>query len=649
MNKIKRILKIYSFVLIVFLSGIAYITWRWVFTLNTLSSPFTTFWSYSLLFAEFLTLIVFTNFSLILLNFEKAKEVKIDNKLQEDYFKDVFRDGELITFQNYCPSVAIFICTLNESVDLLSTTIAACMNIDYPNKKVYVLDDGRREEIKNLTELFEANYITRETNKGFKAGNINNALSLTDSELVVVFDADHIASSTFLRETVYNFIDDSIAMIQTPQHFCNLDAFQQNLKMPDYLANEQDMFYKIIEPSLNEMDAVFCGGTNIIIRRKHLDKVGGFPTTTITEDSLLGLIFHANGYKVSYYNRPIAIGLAATGFDEYIKQRCRWAKGNLQIFMNPQNWNYYGKLKPLPRFLYLSGALYFLTPLARFIFLLAPVLFLFFDISPVFALFYQILLFQVTYFALKFTFILIKNINRGNIVLADVYDLITSIFTVGTIFQTVFIPKSLAKFKFVVTKKEFSGTERNIKYKFILILLFTILLLAEIQGINDLIVGDIYSALAVIANLFWNTINLVVMSFALRVVFDKPEKRRYQRVQADASIDLLDCGKVKHEGHILDTSRSGISFESDDEIENIDACKIKANIGGFTTFIQLLSKSKKGNKYIYKAVFKVPLVLNRMTKRLARRIEAYVRYAYRKPDLWDKEAQNDKMIKHNRD
>ena len=207
--------------------GLIYVTWRWAFTLNYYESPFTTFWSYALLIAEVITFLVFTNFSLVLLQAIKAEKIVLDNKLQNDYYKDVYNSkNELVTFKNYCPSVDIFICTLNEDIDLLSVTIAACIHIDYPNKKVYILDDGRRQEVKDLAEMIGCNYITRETNKGYKAGNINNALSLTNSEIVVIFDADHAPASTFLRETVYNFVDPNLALVQTPQHFCNIDAFQ---------------------------------------------------------------------------------------------------------------------------------------------------------------------------------------------------------------------------------------------------------------------------------------------------------------------------------------------------------------------------------------------------------------------------------------
>lgn len=626
---------IFIFFSIVFVLGITYVTWRWLYTLNLFTSPFTTFWSYSLCGAEILTLIVFTNFGLILLKSCKLEKTVPNNKLQQDYYKDVFHNGELLTFKNYCPSVDIFICTLNETVDMLSTTISACKNIDYPNHKVYVLDDGRREEVKELTELLGCNYITRQTNKGYKAGNINNALSLTNGEIVVIFDSDHVPASTFLRETVYNFINENVALVQTPQYFCNPDAFQKNLELPHFLSNEQDIFYRVIEPSLNEFDSVFCGGTNILLSRKLLASVGNFPENTITEDSLLGLEFHARGYKVIYYNRPIAVGLAASSFEEYIKQRCRWSKGNVQIIRNPANWKYYFKLKPQQAFFYLSSLLYFFTPIARLIYLTAPVLFLFFDISPILILFYQIFIFQMSYFFLKFTFMFAAKIRINNVILADVYDLVTSIFTIGGILQTMLIPPALAKFKFAVTKKEFNTSNTNYTYKLPLITIFVILVLAEFQGIYDILYSEPYSVLAVIANLFWNSTNIIIMYFAIKVVSEKPEKRTFQRVKVDDELILEDGKHNKFTTRVNDISKSGVSFVAPDEFKNVSSKEFETNIDEEDNQIDLLNCKETKGKYVCKSIFRKPIAIFKLTKRAVKHLDNYVKFAYKSPDKWD--------------
>ena len=68
--------------------------------------------------------------------------------------------------------------TYNESLQLLEKTIIASTQMAYPKNKfkVYVCDDGRRDELKALCKKYGVNYITREDNQGAKAGNINLSL-----------------------------------------------------------------------------------------------------------------------------------------------------------------------------------------------------------------------------------------------------------------------------------------------------------------------------------------------------------------------------------------------------------------------------------------------------------------------------------------
>ena len=110
----------------------------------------------------------------------------------------------------FVPSIDILICTYNEPVDLLKKTIIGAIKLKYNKEKlnVYVCDDGRRDEVKKLCEEYLVNYITRDTNEGAKAGNINNALKYINSEFVSILDADMIAKHNFLKKTMQYFLDD---------------------------------------------------------------------------------------------------------------------------------------------------------------------------------------------------------------------------------------------------------------------------------------------------------------------------------------------------------------------------------------------------------------------------------------------------------
>lgn len=60
--------------------------------------------------------------------------------------------------------------------------------------KIYLLDDGKRSEFAVFAADVGVGYITRNDNKHAKAGNLNHALTLTQGELICVFDCDHVAT-----------------------------------------------------------------------------------------------------------------------------------------------------------------------------------------------------------------------------------------------------------------------------------------------------------------------------------------------------------------------------------------------------------------------------------------------------------------------
>lgn len=76
-------------------------------------------------------------------------------------------------------TVDVFVTTYDEPVELLRRTVAGAKGITYPHT-TYILDDGRRDEVKALAQELGVGYISRDTNEHAKAGNLNNALQHTD-------------------------------------------------------------------------------------------------------------------------------------------------------------------------------------------------------------------------------------------------------------------------------------------------------------------------------------------------------------------------------------------------------------------------------------------------------------------------------------
>ena len=273
------------------------------------------------------------------------------------------------------PLVDVLICTYNESLQLLEKTIIASTQMAYPKNKfkVYVCDDGRRDELKALCKKYGVNYITREDNQGAKAGNINNALKYIKGDLFLVLDADMIPKKEFLQKTIGYFEDENLAFVQTPQCYYNKDMYQSNLKK--YIPNEQDFFMRDVQEARAYRGALLHVGTNAVFRRKFIDEIGGYPTCSITEDMAVGMLLQAKGYDSIFINKVLVLGLSASTFGELVKQRDRWCRGNIQVFKHYNPFILKG-LTPAQRICYVDGVLYWFSNLIKMFYIIVPILFL---------------------------------------------------------------------------------------------------------------------------------------------------------------------------------------------------------------------------------------------------------------------------------
>ena len=230
------------------------------------------------------------------------------------------------------PTVDVYIPTYSEPLEVLEKTITGALCLDYPNFKVWVLDDGKRAWLKAYCEEKGVGYITRSTNAHAKAGNINHALTKTSGEFVTIFDADFVAQRQFLMRCMGFFADPKVGIVQVPHTFYNADPLQTNLAVRKSIPDDQRFFFEAIMPSRDGWDAAFCCGSNSITRREALHAIGDkLPTDSLTEDMLLSLELLRKGYVTRYLNERLAFGLAPEGLRAFFIQRSRWARGAIQI------------------------------------------------------------------------------------------------------------------------------------------------------------------------------------------------------------------------------------------------------------------------------------------------------------------------------
>lgn len=449
------------------------------------------------------------------------------------------------------PPVDVFIATYNEPREVLEKTVLGCLALDWPEARVWVLDDGRRPWVHEMCLAKGAGYITRPDNKGAKAGNINHGLTLTDAPFVAVFDADFVPQRNFLLRTMGFFEQPQIGIVQIPHSFYNHDPMQTNLGLQQAMPDDQRFFFEAIMPGRDGWDAAFCCGSNSVTRRSVFEEIGGgLPEGSTTEDMLLTLACLRRGYVTRYLNEPLAYGLAPESNAAFFVQRQRWAQGAIQIL--------YLKLGPLGpglrlryRFLFLPTA--WLTQGLQSAFtILAPILFALFNMVPMVRVDLNAVIFHVVP--------MIVALIGGISLLAPgrYYPLAAQILTVFQTFRilpaslkTLLAPKGLT-FK-VTPKGSNSGSEAPTGVLLAALSLVGFSLLALALNMTDYRVVDYDGLIPIVA--FWLTLNMVMLLLVAMMCLEKPRVRLEERFPLRQGITL-----IGERGEMIQASQGDISI-----------------------------------------------------------------------------------------
>ncbi len=241
-----RIFILRAVIIATLLLGLNYIAWRWLFSLN-----WHAWWlAIPLVFSETYSLIDMALFSLTMWH---ARRRPAPPPAPPGLTVDVF------------------ITTYNEPEPLVIETARAARDIRYPHK-TWILDDGARAEMRAAAALLGVGYITRSSdwkNRPLhaKAGNLNNALMATESEFLLILDADQVPKPEILDRTLGYFDDPRVALIQTPQIFGNVAT-------GDPLGSQAPLFYGPIQQGKDGWNAAFFCGSNALLRREALMQLG---------------------------------------------------------------------------------------------------------------------------------------------------------------------------------------------------------------------------------------------------------------------------------------------------------------------------------------------------------------------------------------
>ncbi len=408
--------------------------------------------------------------------------------------------------EGFLPDIDIYIPVAGEPLEVIEATVKAVKDLNYKNFKVYLLNDGfvakksNWREAEDIARNIGVHCITRKSPGGAKAGNINNALKKTAGEIIVIFDADMKPHRDFLKKVLPWFINEKMGFVQVPQYYKNHSLNE----ITSGAWEQQEIFFGPVMEGKNRSNSAFICGTNVAIRRKALESVGGMQENNVAEDFVTSILIHQKGWRSHYINEILAEGLAPEDLLSYVRQQRRWARGSLETLIS-DNPLFKRGLTWSQKIQYLSSSLFYLNGIFVLIDMTIPLVYLYGGLRPVSATTSSFALFFIPYMFLILYSLYV--VSKGNITFRAIsFSVASWPLQLSAIKSLIFREKS----KFDITEKK--SRHGNFSYLALphFVYIFTALGLTTIglfrEGINP----------SILTNVVWVIFNIAMFSPFIR-------------------------------------------------------------------------------------------------------------------------------------
>lgn len=235
------------------------------------------------------------------------------------------------------PRVTVQLPIFNEA-EVIERLITAITQLNYPADRleIQVLDDSTDRTAHLAQTLVDRarqaghtiTYLHRTDRSGFKAGALKAGLTQASGEFIIIFDADFVPPSDYLRQTIPYFLNrPQLGFLQTRWGHLNphysLLTGAQSVALDGHFGVEQ------VARNRNGLLMNF-NGTGGVWRRAAIDGAGGWHGDTICEDLDLSYRAQLNGWQSLYLRDVVAPAELPPQLAAYKRQQFRWAKGSIQ-------------------------------------------------------------------------------------------------------------------------------------------------------------------------------------------------------------------------------------------------------------------------------------------------------------------------------
>lgn len=237
------------------------------------------------------------------------------------------------------PTISIIIPAHNEEL-VIAHTMKSMLKLDYPEDKleIIVVNDNSSDNtgkilsnIKKENPDREIKIITTDKSTGGKGK--SNALNIgfkeSKGEYIVVYDADNTPESLSLLYLVKTITSNKklgavIGKFRTRNKNTNILTRFINIETLSFQWITQAGRWRLLK-------LCTIPGTNFIIRRDILDKIGGWDIRALAEDTELSFNIYQLGYQIGFMPLAVTWEEEPDRFAVWFRQRLRWVEGNIYV------------------------------------------------------------------------------------------------------------------------------------------------------------------------------------------------------------------------------------------------------------------------------------------------------------------------------
>ena len=222
-------------------------------------------------------------------------------------------------------SVTAIIPAFNEEKNI-ERTIKSVFSQTKRARKIIIIDDKSTDGTLKVLNKFHSLTIIKNNRRLGKAASINQVLSLIETDLALIVDADTELEATFIEKACKEFSEKDIVALSgfvlTSESSPN--TFIKNARLVEYVYSQTTL-----KKGQNMINGLFVLSGCCSVFKTSIIQQTGFPEDTVTEDLDLTWQLELNGYRTSTID-AYASTVEPEGLIAYISQIRRWYMGFFQ-------------------------------------------------------------------------------------------------------------------------------------------------------------------------------------------------------------------------------------------------------------------------------------------------------------------------------